>query len=395
MKTRHFVIIGGILLALLIVVPMLLFLTINSAWLTQQLEQKTQAALDAELSINALSFDVRKGQASIEGITFARHDERADLDLALQSAHIQVAVWPLLYRSVQIQDLELNRPQITSVVRRMPSSQKEPSETPQTKKPSQKHADLLIEHLVIRDGAVDATLLWEGHEPLHANVTDIQYTAANVTPDTLLELLAGSDLHCQIALGDTTAVLDQAATASPATFLLKNLDLPYLNGYLMPKPPGARQAKVPERQEPGLFRKVLSKAETFLNESTDPLRITSGTLDLLHTFSNEPKYERLTFELRHFRVAPVSESADQKFLFVPVERIITYIDERDGNLTLELELEQSLTMSTDLDYLVREVYTGFWIALLKEVSPDSVDDLMKQGARKALDFLQTQDRDNK
>jgi hypothetical protein len=395
MKAQHIAIIGLIIVTVVIALPIASFLLLNSQWLKEQLEQKIQTSLNAELSIETLSFEVLKGQASLEGVTFARHDDASDLDLALQSAHMEVAVWPLLYRSIQIQYLELSSPQITSVVRRMPTSEEEPPETQEKKKPSKKRVDLLIGEFVVRDGEVDATLLWEGREPLHAIVTDIQYTATNVTPDTLLELLAGSDLHCQIALGSTTSILDKTGTASPATFSLKNVDLPYLNDYLMPEPPSAGQAEVVERRENGLFRKLITKAETFLDESTDPLRITSGTLDLLHTFSNNPKYERMTFELQNFQVAPLSESADQKFVFVPVERIIVYIDEREGNLTLDLELEQSLTMSPDLSYLVREVYKGFWIALLKEVSPDRVDHLMEKGAQKALDFLQNQDRDNK
>lgn len=393
MKTQRIVMMGGIILAILIVVPLVSFLLLNSAWLKQKLARNVQKSLNAELDVGQLAFDVWKGQAVLEDVTFSRHEESSDLDLTVQSAQIRVAVWPLLYRSVQIQYLELNRPQMTSVVRRMSKPKETPPETPDQKKRSRKRADLLIEQLVVRDGAVDATFLREGREPLHAIVTDIQYTATNVTPQTLFTLLAGADLHCQIAMGNATSMLDKTGTTSPASFSLTNLDLPYLSDYLLPDSPDIARTDRQDGEKLGRLRNLITKAESFLDESTDLLRITSGTLDLLYTFSKADQYGRMTLELRDFRVAPLSETPDQKFLFVPVERIITYLSEHEGNLTFDLELEENLTMSPDLDYLVREIYKGFWIALLKEVSPDSVSDLIEQGARKALDILQSRENE--
>lgn len=391
MKKRTWIIAGIIILVLLINVPLVSLLLLNSEWLKQTLAEKASDSLNADLTIEALSFEVFKGKASLSGVTFSRYEEASDLDMALQSAEMEVELLPLLYHSIQIRRLELTGPQITSVVRRLPKKKKPPSEPPpEEKKPPKKKTEFTIAELLIRDGVIDFTAIREGREPFKARATDIRYSAKNVTPHSLPKLLYGSDLHCKIEMG-TTAILDKSGMSTPATFSLKGIDLPYASKYLESGQFDEESSESKKTEQPGLWAKVKTRVDTFLDESSDPLIVTDGTMDAFYTLEEKEAMGHVKVKLKGLKLAANPEMSEQKFAFIPVETIIGYVEEKEGNITLEYDIDKEVSISDDLDFIVNEFWKGFWIAILKEISPESVDALIEKGAEKAIEFLQTEE----
>jgi hypothetical protein len=58
-------------------------------------------------------------------------------------------------------------------------------------------------------------------------------------------------------------------------------------------------------------------------------------------------------------------------MFVPVRRLIRYVDDARGNLSLMVSLDQgAIEASPDMDHLVRLFWRGLWIAIVRRISPE-------------------------
>lgn len=384
MMKKKYVLIGIIILVLLIGTPLISILLLNSEWLRQQLVTKVSSNLHADLSIESLTFDVLQGKASLAGVAFSREDETSDLDMQLESAEMEVEILPLFYRSIQIRRLELAGPQVTSVVRHLPIPKKEERPSEQ-KKPPKKKTEFTIADLLILDGVIDFTVIRKGHEPFQARITDIRYSAKNITPDSLLEMLYGSDLHCKIEMG-TVATLEKSGTSSPATFTLKDMSLPDVSKYFEASQRDLKISATEITERSSFWENMKEKVNNLLDDSSDPLHITDGMMDTSYILGKDRVHVKV--DLKNLILASDSEESEQTFMFIPLERIIEYVEQKEGNLTLEFDLDEEVRTSTDLEFILNEFWKGLWIAILKEISPESVDELIEKGTQKALNFLQ-------
>ncbi len=385
MLKKRSMLVGVIILGLLVTVLLVSLLLLNSDWLRQKLVENVRASLNADLSVKSLDFAVFKGKASLSGLSFSRKEETSDLDIILESAEMDVNFLPLLYRSVQIRRLELVRPQIISVVRRLPKKDKR---SPDQRKPSGKKMELAISELLIRDGVIDFTATREGHEPFNGRITDIQYSAKNVSLNSLLNALYGSDLHCKVEMG-ANALLEKSGTSDPATFSLKGLDLPYVSKFFEGEQLYKESFEREETKKSGFWGNVRTKIDNFLDKSSDPLIITGGTMDTSYAVGGGTTHVNVA--IQGLKLAAHPDVVGQQFMFIPVERIIEYVEENDGNITLEFALDEDVSMSDDLEFIIHEFWEGLWIAILKEISPESVGELVEEGTKKIRDYLQQEE----
>ena len=338
-----------VLLGLIVALPLLSLALLNSQWLQAKLIAIANEQLDAELAIESLSFKPFKGKAALKGGSFSQQDETADLDVTLDTVELEVNLRPLLYRSIQIRHLELVEPRITSVVRRIPTSEGEDSQ-PDQQEPEKDQPEIAIQEFLIRNGAVDLTVLREGFDPVRFSVTDIDYSARNVSLESYRQWLFGADIHCIIDAGGKTT-LDKSASSTPSTFSLNDVNLSYVSQ---------------------IFEQT---ARTFV--------IKDGQMDVNSVLS--PDGVHFKVDLDGLTLAENPKGTESQFMFIPVEKLVQYVNKQEGKMLLEFELGEDVRTSEDLEYIISEFWKGLWIALLKHVSPGSLEDLIEEGKQRVLE----------
>jgi hypothetical protein len=351
---KKFFLVVVIIVILVVAIPVVSLILLNSDWLKDKLVEQANANLDAELAIDSISFLPFQGKASLEGGSFSRKDETSELDVKLDSVALEVSLRPLLYRSVQIRRFELAGPQITSVIRQLPDSKKgrQPEQTePEEKAPEEQKVELNIAEFLIRDGAIDVTVMREGFEPVTFKMTDINYTARNVSPDSLRNLFYGADIHCDVEAGGKESTLDKKASSTPSTFSLTGVDLSYVT-------------------------KLLDQSERVLS-------VSDGLMNVGYTLGEEQV--QIKVDLKGMKLAENPDAAEQKFMFIPTDRIIKYVEKNDGNMTLEFELSEEVKTSDDLGFIVSEFRKGLQTAILEKLKSEGLDTLLEEGKEKVLE----------
>lgn len=343
-----------VLLGLVVAVPLISLMLLNSQWLQAKLVAIANEQLDAELAIESLSFQPFKGKAALKGGSFSQQDETTDLNVTLDTVELEVNLRPLIYRSIQIRHLELVEPRITSVVHRLPTSKDEDSQPDQQEseesKPEQAQPEITIDEFLIRDGAVELTLLREGFDPVRFGVSDIDYSARNVSLESYRQWLFGADIHCIIDAGGKTT-LDKSASSTPSTFALNDVNLAYVSQ---------------------IFEQT---ARAFV--------VKDGQMDVNSMLSADGVHFKVNLD--GLKLAENPKGTESQFIFIPVEKLVQYVNDQEGKMLLEFELGEDVRTSEDLDYILGEFWKGLWIAILKHVSPGSVEDLIEEGKQRVLE----------
>lgn len=309
-------------------IPIVGFFLLNSDWLKQQLISKVKSSLEADLEITSLSFEPLNGKALLSGIKLVRKKAESELDINIEKIDLELKVFPLLYRSINIEKLEINNPQIVSVVRS--------SEPKKGNNQDRKKQDFEIKELYIKNGTVDYTehrIKQSTPKVFNAKVSNIQYYAKNISPTSLSNLLYKANIQANIDIG-TQATLNKAGTSNPATCALTGVDLSYINSF-------------------------------YGNE--EQIKVVAGTMDLNYTIeeNSKPTVKVLLKGLKLDTSQP-----NKTLMFIPLETITTYLEKNNSDITLEFSLKENLEVSQDLHFLTTE--------FLKELSKEILKELPKQ-----------------
>jgi hypothetical protein len=181
-------------------------------------------------------------------------------------------------------------------------------------------------------------------------MTNIDYTARNVSPDSLRNLLYGADIYCNIDAGGE-ATLDKKASSTPSTFSLTGVNLNYVT--------------------------------RLLDQSERVFSVSDGLMDVSYTLSEEQVQVKV--DLKGMKLAENPNAAEQKFMFIPTDRIIKYFEENDGNMTLEFELSEEVKTSDDLEFILSEFWKGLQMAILEKLKSEGLDKLLEEGKKRLLE----------
>ncbi|HLG42325.1 MAG TPA: hypothetical protein VI643_03085 [Planctomycetota bacterium] len=327
----------GVLALVLLAVPGSLAL-VNSAWFKAELERRSGEALQAEVKLQDLSVSPFSGSAELQGATLSRRRPDGEIDLSVARAAAKVAVLPLVFRRVEIQSVQLEKPAVKAVV---PLAEPvaavgslEKLKEAFSKQPKEPGPEWSLRELRISGGSIDATFTRASQEPIRLRLSNLDYAARDVAPDSMSRLFFGAKFSFDIAGGGRVE-------KDVGTLRMTSIDMP-------------------------LVGRLLAPGESF--------RFEKGTLDLV--------WEG---DVADVRISGLKLSGRGEFLFVSVEKLARYVDSKEGNLHLRLELG-GLESSGDLDYLLAAFWNGLWESILREAAPD-VKQVIEDKATEAVKGL--------
>ncbi len=350
--------------AVLAALPVAGLALLGPEWLKGKLVEAARERLNAQLQIESLSFSPFGGEAELKGIEFDRKTEGSDVHATLGSLRLKLRMWPLLFRSIEIDRLEADHPKIVWTVRQPPDSERASTWEKLKRmaggwtRASDRNVEFLVHHLILREGALDFTSLREGREPFKARATEIRYSATSVSLNSFGRLVYGADIDAKIDLGGVPASLRKRGSTKPATFALTGINLAHADRYFDP---------------------------------SDALVMSGGTLDLGYTLGGD-QILKLRADFRGLELGENPAAASQEFAFVPVGRLRELVKSRGGDLSLEFTIEARAEASEDLRVLLDEVWTGIWAALIKSMSSGAIRAAFDKGKQKALDHLKPQEK---
>jgi len=312
---------------------------VNSGWFRAELERRAGEALQAEVKLRDLNVSPFSGSAELQGVTLMRRAPDGELDLSVERAAASVAVVPLIFRRVEIRSVRFEKPAVKAVV---PLPEPVPAvgsldklKEAFSKRPKEEPGpEWSLGELKISGASLEATLTRSSQGPIRLKLENLDYSAHDVAPDSLSRLFFGAEFSFDIAGGGR---VEKRIGALRMT----SIDMPLVGRLLAPG---------------------------------GSLHFEKGTLDLV--------WEGDEADLR---IHGLKLSGRGEFLFVPVEKLVRYIDSKDGNLHLRLKLG-GLESSGDLDYLLAAFWNGMWEAILQEAAPD-VKQVIEDKATEAVKGL--------
>lgn len=334
-------------LLVLILAATLALTFLDADWLKSKLQAQARTALNADLQIRSVEFSKWQGRAALSGISLHRQTPDETTAFTCEKAEIEVALLPLIFRSVHVKRLELTAPDVT-VTRTRPADEEASTTVDKFKKwvkaannrtrplptdsPKAGGADWRVDTLLVHGGRFDYTLDRAGRPPFHAVATGIEYAAHNVAMDSLANLLAGADVTADLDMG-ARARLVKRATSDPHTFALTGVDIGY--------------------------------ADRLFNQS-DALVIAGGKMDV-HSRTGGAQKLRCQVKITDLQLANNPAVPDGEFLLIPVKRLIERTNAHNDTLDLTVDLGAGQFLSDDLSFLVDHFSAGLVQEIAKEL----------------------------
>lgn len=325
----RYVLPGGFLtlIAVVLLVPSML----DGRWLKATLERHVRESLHAEVRIESAEFSPWSGAARLGGIRVEGRSEGRDYSADVESADLRVELFPLLFRRLRVERVELSSPRVRY-------------ETLATGvAPPPMPSPWRIAEVVIRGGEVDYTLRRGPRPPFHARFTEIDYAGRDVSLASPLDLLRGAELSCQVDLG-ASARLVHRASQSPALSITA-LDLAQLDRRL---------------------------------DQSDALVLAGGVMDIF-CHPRGGSTASVDVVVRDLKLDQNPGVPSGLFAFVPVHELQDYVDRGEGQLVLHFPLD--LTGEPTMESLVARFWDGLWSA--------AVHRLAAQRVHNSLDHLQS------
>jgi uncharacterized protein involved in outer membrane biogenesis len=332
----------GLLLGLVAAVALSL---LDGDWLKHQFRQKASASLNADLTIDSVVFSKWKGHAVLSGIKLQRQTPDDTTSFTCHTAEIDVALLPLIFRSVHVKRLELTAPDVVVTAHR--GAEEEPSTTVDKLKkwvssrnlsgprrrphPTAPRTDWRVDRVLVHNGRFDYTLARADRPPFRAVAFGLEYAARDVSVTSMSNLLVGADVTAEIDMGGRARLVKRAG--EPGTFSLTDVDLGY--------------------------------ADRLLNQA-DALVVAGGILDLTATSGGNRPF-RFDAKISNLRLAANPDAKSREFLLVPVDSLIDRAKAHGNSMTLTFDLGAAQLLSDDLAFVVDNAVTGLLAELAKEL----------------------------
>ncbi len=357
---------------------------LDEDWLKQQLVAKAREIFEIELEIDSLQFQPWQGKADLDGVAFRIEKPDQHIHGKIESVHAELAIWPLLFRDVDVLNLRITEPQVAFVLDCPPEPQQRPALDQAAENivavqenllvrilrsllealhPKQGY-DISIARLEMAGGKVDCTVHRPGVEPVEVVFDNVAYAASDLRPSQpgfgTWGYIAHADMSADLSIGDARIGLQHQFASLPRTIKITGLDL----------------AEVDR-----------------LGSQKDAIVFKDGTLDLVYHDKGDQ------FEVDAQFTAMKLEKNDEADLpdvfFVPVDHLIAYVEENDGNLALRFSHDrQETVLSNDLEFLIAEAWRGMWAELLKRFqgeAAETLEDWKAKGTEKLRNFLRNKD----
>ena len=222
---------------------------LNDEWLKIQLVTHAREAFDIGLEIDSLEFHAWQGEADLHGVTFDMEKENQGIHGEIESLHVELAIWPLLFRQVDVETLTVSKPRVTYILD-LPS---EPEQQATVDRVTEKIVavidnlllriietllesfrakegyDIRIGQLEVVDGELACTVTRPQVAPVHVLYENLNYTAADLQPGQesfgAWGYITHADIDADLRIGDTQTTLEHRFAALPRIMRITDLDL--------------------------------------------------------------------------------------------------------------------------------------------------------------------------
>lgn len=370
--------ISSSILLLLIVLWITISLTLlNEDWLKAQVEKYVHEKYHTDINIESLEFNPWKGHALLSDITLNRAEQDRKIAASIEFIELDVQIIPLIFRDIVIDKLLISQPDLKIDVQRKQEAILDDTLTRLQKLMFIVTFELLIhplldavteileifvgdidhkiiiKELVIHEGIISYNAKRVGSKPFALDLRELEYSAKNINAKIPLDFASNADITAKIVLSETQAEFSQNFSQKPITLSITDIDLGYLDRYLKQK---------------------------------DILQINNGKVNVNFLVNDKTVLAKVA--LQDLELLQNTNAVQKDFAFIPAGKLINYVNQADGNLNLEFELEKSVIhTSQDLEFCVIEVWEGIWMQILKKVSSEKLKQLKEKGTQKLMNFF--------
>ena len=357
---------------------------LNEEWLKRQLITHAREAFDIELEIDSLDFHPWQGEAELYDVTFNLEKPNQDIHAEIESLHVKMAIWPLLFREVDVENLTVVEPQVTYLLDRPPEQKPRPTLDQVAEKVvavldnlvirivesllesfhAKEGYDIRIGQLEVIDGELDCTVNRPDVAPAKVLFEHVDYSASDLQPSQrsfgVWGYVAHADIDADLRIGDSSAGVEHHFATLPHVIKVTGLDLGQTDR---------------------------------LGSQQDAIVFNRGTLDLSYQASDD------TFEVEarftDLQLDKNQEADLPDLLFIPVDHLIAYIEENEGNLVLQFSRKREVTaVSNDMEFVIAEIWKGMWSEVLRRFQAEAGEELehwKAKGTEKLRHFLRNKE----
>ncbi len=357
---------------------------LNEEWLKRQLVTHAREAFDIELEIDSLDFHPWQGEAELYGVTFHLEKPNQEIHGEIESLRVEMAIWPLLSREVDVESLTVVKPQVTYLLDRPLEPKPQPTfdqvaekiiavvdnvimqiiETLLDSFRAKEGYDIRIGHLEVVDGELDCTVTRPDVDPVHVLFEHVDYAASDLRPSQksfgVWGYVAHADINADLQIGDSSVAVEHQFAALPRVLKITGLDL--------------------------------GQADR-LGSQKDAIAFKQGTLDLLYRDSGDRFNVDARFTDLQLRKNQEADLPD--LLFIPVDHLIAHVNKNDGNLILQFTQDrEAAQVSDDMEFVIAEIWKGMWFEILKRFQAEAgkeLNDWKAKGTEKLRDVLRNKD----
>ena len=341
----------------------------HEGWIKNQIVSRIEASLDAEVEIESFELDLRNRKAVLGNVVIDA--ERPDVELNINAETIEIGfeLKALLGKEVKFERVDVGHP----IVRVNHSRVAEEEAIPTLVRLENFFIGELVEayiemllaildalfgpherrvvvgELVVDEGEVYYTAIRSGAERFECEVRDSKYLARDLEPELNLDLVRDADLEGNIVMGGMESEFVMRNLTSPQEFSVSGIDLGYLDRYL---------------------------------SQTDALVVDGGIINVRYS----GQVAQVEFE--DLKLGKNSEAKFNEFAFVQVEKLISYVDEGEGKILLEMKVEaDKIRTSEDLRFAVRQAWKGLVKQVFERYGEPAKEKIKEYGGKVLKRFL--------
>lgn len=342
---------------------------LDEEWLRVRIERYVRDTYQTDLKIGSLEFEPWQGRARLSQVAIVGQRQNQSYKADIGALKLQMKVWPLLMRQVSITRIEVQQPALSMKVSRPPEAEPEPTLKRAVDLTAKVVADAIgavldtifgspkyqvqIGKLLVTEGSVDVTVTRPGSEPVVVTFKDIDYSAGGIVLESPLDLVERADITANASVNGIQGKLDQHFSSQPYSLDVSNMDL-------------------------GRVDKLLKQKDALILEQ--------GRADARLRWDQQKV--NIAVELGELKVSQNPDAPQQDFMFIPVDKLISYVDSAGGHLQIAFAMNQGkVRTSKDLEFVVLEVWEGMWKALLRQVSSEKLKAWKEKGSGRLRDFF--------
>lgn len=343
---------------LLVLLCVLSLATVNSDFVKRKIAERIEESAHATTEIGKVEVNPFVGKLALRNVKIAKQKEGCTFDLVADSVTAEVCVKKLIYRDLDFVAVRIEKPVVTvvrtdggisqaaqmfSVADLIMGKAANPPKPEVRKKEPKEGLDFVIHDLRIVDGGFTYQEV-RGDKKTAIELRNLQYDATEVSISRFYRLVVGANIEGELVTATGKGTFKKIHGPGVSAIRIANLDLTTLNSCFVPT---------------DVF--VISKGS--LNASAD-MSPGGGVV--------------VRVSVSDLAIAENPASPSRTVLFIPVRKIVKYVNRKGGRFDLELKLSgEGWHSSEDLDELIIGFWQDLWTNILgKDVS--SLTDLLRK-----------------